>query len=119
MNKETTYCRWVESNENRPTKDGFYYAEDTAGQKATIHFYNDHWHSLTGHPVKYWLDESCKVELEGKDKDIQELVSWIEELEKSIYVGDDLQEPDVLAFYLGVVLVIQTEAKELIQKHKR
>ncbi len=50
-------CRWVVSNERRPTKEKFYYAEDSVGNRTMIHFWKDHWHSLTGHPVAKWYDD--------------------------------------------------------------
>jgi len=48
---------WIISNERRPYKKGFYYTEDSIGNKTMVHFYEGHWHSLTGHPVIKWLDE--------------------------------------------------------------
>lgn len=50
-------CRWVKASERRPTKEKFYYAEDSVGNRTMIHFWKDHWHSLTGHPVAKWYDD--------------------------------------------------------------
>jgi len=48
--------KWVVSNEKLPTKDKFYYAEDTIGQQTMVRFGGNHWHSLTGHPVAKWQE---------------------------------------------------------------
>ena len=74
--------KWVVSNEIRPLKDGFYYTTDSVGNKTMVHFYNDHWHSLTGHPVVKWLDEQSpcllEKELAAEQQRSKELVEALE-----------------------------------------
>lgn len=49
--------KWIFNNERTPTEEKFYYCKDTVGNKTMVHFHHGMWHSLTGHPVAYWLDE--------------------------------------------------------------
>lgn len=58
---------WVVSNFRRPDKDGFYHTEDSVGEKSVTHFYDNHWHSLTGHPVVKWLDETHITPIKSND----------------------------------------------------
>ena len=94
--------KWVVSNEIRPLKDGFYYTTDSVGNKTMVHFYNDHWHSLTGHPVIKWLDEQSpcllekeiaglKIACEVLDKQVEELQK---ERDRLIVIIEDLYDED-------------------------
>lgn len=72
---DNSIYRWVISNERLPETNGFYYCEDSIGQKTMVNFYDNHWHSLTGHPVTKWLEE-IKVEPDQQELWNEIFNSW-------------------------------------------
>ena len=110
--------RWVTSNESRPLKDGFYYTTDSVGNKTMVHFYNDHWHSLTGHPVVKWLDEQSPCLLE-KEIAVSEQRSkeLVEALAKILSVQED--DFNVANFSpIDMVVLINVIAQTALNNYK-
>jgi hypothetical protein len=60
-----------------------------------------------------------KKQLEEKEEAIRELVEFIDGVDKSLYIGEDLKDGKIMDWYIQVCSTIKEDANLLIQKHKQ
>jgi septal ring factor EnvC (AmiA/AmiB activator) len=58
---------------------------------------------------RYWRKHS-----DEQAKELTKLREWIEQVDKSLYAGEDLKDEEILAFYIDVWKLIKEEAKQLL-----
>lgn len=78
----------VINNKRRPSKEGLYFTEDTAGTKYITRFRDGNWQSQTGHPVEKWIDNNepsftiedmLEAYAEGRDEHGKHFEEWMRE----------------------------------------
>ena len=66
-----------------------------------------------------WASIQTADQLKEKEEAIRELVDFIDGVDKSLYIGEDLKDGEIMDWYIRVCSTIKEDAKQLIQKHKQ
>lgn len=74
------------------------------------------WNEVNRNKAIQLATEAVAAEREKYEKEIREMREILHEIDKSLYIGPDLQEEDVLKWYIDVVSVIKDQIKEQLQQ---
>lgn len=79
--------------------------------------YVDAWKDGAKETIKH-LRSKHQKELEEKDREIERLKEMLFDIDKSLYIGEDLMEEDILKWYLDIVQTIKEEIQTLKSKEQ-
>ena len=76
---------------------------------------------VAGKEIMYKDDarEAFKMAIEPRERRIDELTSFIDQVERSLYAGEDLNDKEILEHYISVFGIIKENARKILFKHSK